>query len=216
MTGPEPAAPHELPMFPLGATLLPGEPLPLHVFEPRYLDMVAHCLATDRRFGVVLIERGSEVGGGDVRTDAGTVAEIVDHHSQGPQRFSLQCRGIARIAVREWLPDAPYPRAMVTPWPDPPFTGDWPAQRDQILDAREELLDLWRELATRAGRRAPEPVPLVLPDDPGDCSFALAESLPLSQADRHRALAAADIDERVEILRESAADAAAALRFRLL
>ncbi|WP_018179041.1 LON peptidase substrate-binding domain-containing protein [Jongsikchunia kroppenstedtii] len=206
---------HELPMFPLGATLLPGEPLPLHVFEPRYRELVQRCLATDRRFGVVLIERGSEVGGGDVRTDVGTVAEIVDHTAMGPRRFALSCQGIARIRVAEWLPDAPFPRAAVTPWPDPTFDGDWPTERDWVVAAREELLDLWRELADRAERRAPEPAPLALPDDPSECSFALAAALPISQSDRHRALTASSIGERCAILVEASADVAAALRFRL-
>ena len=56
-----------LPMFPLGTVLLPGAVLPLHVFEPRYRQLVQDCLAGEPEFGVVLIERGSEVGGGDQR-----------------------------------------------------------------------------------------------------------------------------------------------------
>ena len=61
-----------MPMFPLGSVLLPGVVLPLHVFEPRYQQLVRDCLETDEHeFGVVLIDRGSEVGGGDSRTDVG-------------------------------------------------------------------------------------------------------------------------------------------------
>ena len=56
-----------LPMFPLGTVLFPYAVLPLHVFEPRYRALTEHCLAGDGCFGVVLIERGSEVGGGDTR-----------------------------------------------------------------------------------------------------------------------------------------------------
>ena len=56
------AAPYRLPMFPLGSVLFPELGLPLRVFEPRYRQMVVDCLDTDRSFGVVLIERGSEVG----------------------------------------------------------------------------------------------------------------------------------------------------------
>ncbi|MEN3314917.1 MAG: uncharacterized protein V7605_1151, partial [Acidimicrobiaceae bacterium] len=54
-------------MFPLGTVLFPGLALPLHVFEPRYQSLVQACLDGDGHFGIVLIERGSEVGGGDVR-----------------------------------------------------------------------------------------------------------------------------------------------------
>ena len=54
------------PMFPLQSALLPGEALPLRIFEPRYSALVQDCLApTTRSFGVVLISRGREVGGGD-------------------------------------------------------------------------------------------------------------------------------------------------------
>src|SRR4051812_26706984 len=56
-----------LPMFPLGTVLFPHAVLPLHVFEPRYRALVETCLHSDGRFGVVLIERGYEVGGGDAR-----------------------------------------------------------------------------------------------------------------------------------------------------
>src|SRR5688500_15370184 len=70
-----------MPMFPLGMALLPGAVLPLHVFEPRYRQMVHDMLADEvdaPEFGVVMIERGREVGGGDTRTRVGTVARLVD------------------------------------------------------------------------------------------------------------------------------------------
>ena len=53
---------NELPIFPLGTVLFPGGPLPLWIFEPRYLDMVSECLRSERPFGVCLIRSGSEVG----------------------------------------------------------------------------------------------------------------------------------------------------------
>lgn len=202
-------------MFPLGATLLPSESLPLRVFEPRYEALVERCLVTDGRFGVVLIERGSEVGGGDARTDVGTVAQIVDHASTGAGRYSLACTGVARIRVSTWLPDAPYPLADVEPWPESPADGDWPSARDGVIAVRERLLDLWCELAERAGRRAVRPSPLRLPADPTDCSYALATALPLAEADRHRALCADGPTERARVLADAAEDVVAAMRFRL-
>ena len=69
-----------MPMFPLGQPLLPGAVLPLHVFEPRYRQLVQDTLADDvnpPEFGVTIIERGWEVGGGDHRGMIGTVARIV-------------------------------------------------------------------------------------------------------------------------------------------
>src|SRR4029078_331611 len=67
-----------MPMFPLGTVLLPHSTLPLTLCEDRYRALAETCLRGDGRFGVVLIERGFEVGGGDSRFDVGTVARISD------------------------------------------------------------------------------------------------------------------------------------------
>ena len=102
-----------LPMFPLGSVLFPHAALPLHVFEARYRSLVEECLAGEPEFGVVLIERGSEVGGGDTRFGVGTVARIVDASLFPDGRYALVTVGTARLRVHEWLPDDPYPRASV-------------------------------------------------------------------------------------------------------
>ena len=103
----------ELAMFPLGSVLFPGMPLPLRVFEPRYLAMLAAVLGeSDREFGVVLIERGSEVGGGDVRFPVGTVARVASVEiAEGS--IGLLATGTARFEVVRWLQDDPFPRAEV-------------------------------------------------------------------------------------------------------
>src|SRR6266508_2601753 len=99
-------------MFPLGNVLFPHAQLPLHVFEPRYRALAETCLAGDGEFGVVLIERGSEVGGGDTRFSVGTVARIVAAGRLPDGRYLLATEGTRRLRVREWLPDAPTaPRA---------------------------------------------------------------------------------------------------------
>jgi Lon protease-like protein len=108
------------PMFPLGTVLVPGMALPLHVFEPRYSRMVDDCRAGDGTFGVVLIERGSEVGGGDVRTDVGTLARIAQAEALPDGRWMLVAQGVQRIRVERWLPDDPYPRAEIVDWPEEP------------------------------------------------------------------------------------------------
>ena len=105
-------------MFPLGSVLFPYMPLRLRVFEERYLIMLADLLKTDQaRFGVVLIERGHEVGGGEQRFLVGTMAEITQLGAQ--EGFvGLVARGGRRFAVEQWLDDAPHPRAEVTELPD--------------------------------------------------------------------------------------------------
>ena len=66
-----------IPMFPLGSVLLPAMPLQLRIFEPRYLKLLGDLVASDKpEFGVVLIERGQEVGGGEKRMEIGTLASV--------------------------------------------------------------------------------------------------------------------------------------------
>ena len=110
-----------LAMFPLGTALLPYGLLPLHVFEDRYRAMVRDVLGGSRQFGVVLIERGSEVGGGDVRTDVGTVATVLRASELLDGRWQLVAAGTPRrFRVVEWLADDPYPRADVEEFVDTP------------------------------------------------------------------------------------------------
>ena len=130
-----------VPMFPLGSVLLPGAPLGLIVFEPRYLVMVEHCLAGDGRFGVVLIERGSEVGGGEVRFATGTMASIARAAPVEEGRWRVLAVGQERVRVIEWLPDDPFPRAEVEvlgdgPPPSPEVVSDLGAALRRLLEAR--------------------------------------------------------------------------------
>ncbi|MGH3578652.1 MAG: LON peptidase substrate-binding domain-containing protein, partial [Mycobacterium sp.] len=100
-------------MFPLSTVLFPHAGLPLHVFEERYRSLMADCLERGDDFGVVLIARGSEVGGGDQRFEVGTVARISHASRQDDGRLIILARGIERMRVRRWLAEAPYPLAEV-------------------------------------------------------------------------------------------------------
>ena len=109
-----------IPMFPLGMVLLPGGVLPLHVFEPRYRQMVVDCLRQDGEpeFGQALITHGSEAGGGDERAMVGTIAQMIKVEALDEERYSMVTVGTRRIRVSAWLPDEPYPLADVDDWPD--------------------------------------------------------------------------------------------------
>jgi Lon protease-like protein len=100
-------------MFPLSTVLFPHAPLSLHVFEERYRTLMSDCLDDDAEFGVVLISRGSEVGGGDRRVGLGTVARISHVAGLDDGRLLVVARGTARVTVTRWLPDGPYPQAEV-------------------------------------------------------------------------------------------------------
>ena len=98
------------PVFPLGTAFLPGDPVGLTLFEPRYLEMITYVLVGDGRFASVLISEGSEVGGADRRFDHGVVVEVHDAVDL-PGRVLV--KGVAVQAWRavHWLDDAPFPRA---------------------------------------------------------------------------------------------------------
>lgn len=103
----------ELPMFPLSTVIFPHQRVPLHVFEPRYRRLVDDVHAGNGRFGICLIARGSEVGGGDERVNVGTIVELKAVFPFSDGRSMMVVEGRERIRVRTWLDDSPYPRAEV-------------------------------------------------------------------------------------------------------
>lgn len=181
-------------MFPLGTVLQPTGAVPLHVFEPRYRQMMRDCLRGLGEFGVVLIERGSEVGGGDVRADVGTRARIVEATELADGRWSVLAAGVERLRVREWLPDQPYPRADVEPWPDPAPSPDLPSL------VASATAGLRRLLATISEVGRPASVEIELPEDLVLASYRLCALSPLGPADQHRLLVAPSPEARLELL----------------
>jgi Lon protease-like protein len=197
-------------MFPLGMVLVPSAGLPLHVFEPRYRALVRDCLAGDRELGVVLIARGSEVGGQDQRTDVGTVARIVEAEELADGRWAVAAVGVRRIRVRRWLPDDPYPLAEVDDWPDPdPGPGHDAQLRSVIAQLRRALA-----LAAEAGDPA-APATIELAADPVLAGYQAAAVAPLGPLDQQRLLAAATPEARLADLSELLADATEVLELRL-
>lgn len=178
------------PMFPLGTVVVPGMVLPLQVFEPRYREMLQHVMAGDQTFGVVLIERGSEVGGGDVRTDVGTLTRVVRAEEQPDGRWAVVAVGVGRIRVDRWLPDAPYPRAETSAWPDEPG-----AANDAVVPLLRRASALSRELGRPAA-----PLDLELSDDPVAAGYQAIRAAPLGPADRQQLLAAPTLLDRWTLL----------------
>jgi len=205
-----------LPMFPLEVALFPDDDLPLRIFEPRYSQLVADCLAAaDPVFGVVLIAAGREVGGGDDRYDVGALARIVEHHALGGGKYTLRCRMSERIRVQQWLPDAPYPRALVHSWPDEP--GE-PVSNESIEQIEDRVMALLERLAAARDVELPPRDMLfagvALADTPGERLYALASRVPMGQADRYAVLSAASPDARLRALSEAIDTVAAMLDFQ--
>ena len=205
----------ELAMFPLESAVLPGQNLPLRIFEPRYGALVRHCVDSGEPFGVVLISAGREVGGGDARCDVGVLATIVEYVDHGASRYALLCRIGERIRVCGWLPDDPYPRAAVRPWPDEP--GD-PVSPAQVRDIEDRLMALFGRIAQAGGAELPNREELLGPaedTDPSQRLFALASRVPIGTADRYAVLAAPSAVERLAALREAVDALADVVEFEL-
>ncbi len=201
-------------MFPLGSVLLPGGVLPLHVFEPRYRQMVIDCLQTDGtpEFGQALITHGREAGGGDERAMVGTVAQMVQVEALDEERYSVVAVGVRRLRVNAWLPDDPYPLADVDDFPDqdpdpPGLALDVAATHSRVraaLTMAMELGDVHVDLDETE-----------IAEDPLVATYHLAALAPIGPADRYRLLAADGPKQRLDVLDEVLDDVEAMLKFRL-
>jgi Lon protease-like protein len=196
-----------LPMFPLGTVLFPGALLPLHVFELRYRQLVADCLAGEPEFGVVLIDRGHEVGGGDVRRDVGCVARMLEVDALPEGRSFVQSAGVRRIRVARWLEDAPYPR---DDWPDEEASLASTERVEQVLGRLRRVRALASEL-----REAIGPLEIDVADDPLLASYHLCALSPVGPEDAYQLLATPGPAERLDRLEGLLAEAEEVLELRL-
>jgi Lon protease-like protein len=201
----------ELPMFPLGSVLLPATAVSLHIFEPRYRVLARHCVDGDGRLGVVLIERGSEVGGGDVRFDVATRGRIVEAVELDDGRWLLAVVGEDRIRVHRWLPDDPYPRAEVVACPDPPAGPLSPEARAQLGRVLHSVLAMRVELGEATGDDAT----VELSPDPDVATWQAAALAPLGPLDAQRVLETDGPAERLDLVLAMLAEEADVLAQRL-
>jgi uncharacterized protein len=200
----------ELAMFPLGTVLFPHMVLPLHVFEPRYRALAHDVLQGDREFGVVLISRGHEVGGGEQRTDVGTVARVLQAEELEDGRWLLICVGTSRFRVDRWLEDAPYPLAMVEDLPERHDELDPAALRDELAPRLRRVLAMRSELGEDGVDATFE-----LALDPAVACWQAAVIAPLNPLDAQRVLAAAGCEERLTLMSELLTGLEEAYTFRL-
>lgn len=170
-------------MFPLGSVLFPYTPLALRVFEPRYLTMIGRLLdVTDPEFGVVLIERGLEAGGGDQRSAVGTRARIVQIEA-GAEDLYVVAVGGERITVDAWSEDDPYPIAEVSSMP----ALVWDDALEPLRREAERVVRRVGSLASALGEARWDPE-TPLSEDPVESSWQLAAITPLGEYDRFRLL----------------------------
>jgi uncharacterized protein len=226
-----------LPMFPLGSVLFPHVRLPLHVFEDRYRTMMKVLVSDPRAtvassgdgltefhfekgkgpaFGVVLIERGSEVGGGDRRFRIGTVAEVLAAAQLPDGRWYLEAVGSQRLRVVEWVDEAPYPQALVELLSDRSGDGE-PRHGEQLIERIDETIKTVRKtlaLATEGGLPS-APATIEFDDDPMIRLWQACAVAPIGPLDDLSLLETATVGERVALLTRHLEDAQVLLWNRL-
>lgn len=182
-----------MPLFPLNTVLLPGGPLPLRVFEARYVDMVSRCMKDATSFGVLLLIDGPEVGGKALATTAsvGTLANIVDWYqgndgllgitAMGAERFKLRSTSCQKDGLNIGEVELLEPEARV---PVPEEFAAWPEMLRAVLDDLGKLY----ETAERHY------------DDASWVGYRFTELLPVAMDQKQRLLEMSDPLERLRQL----------------
>ena len=168
-----------LPLFPLDLVLFPGVPLPLHIFEPRYKEMIAECLELKKPFGVV---RASSEGVADIGCTA-EILQVTKTYDDG--RMDILTRGVDRFEVLEVNEDRSFLQAEITLIQDEPGQ---PAQ--QVV---EQAVRLHAEIAKLAGTEVGGPE-----ESASNLSFLLAGSLPLDLDFKQQLLVTSSETKRLE------------------
>lgn len=202
MTGRRVGAHAVIPVFPLGTVLVPGLVLPLHVFEPRYRQLMRDLLTRpegDRAFGVVAIREGWEVGDDAVTAlfDVGTLAVVRDISPYPDGRFDVTTNGDARFrVVRVAESDAPYLMAEVE-WLAEDAAGDQ-SEAAVLASGVSRRFDAYRSAVAAAGAAEAAQM-LELPGDARILSYLVAVAMVLDLSDRQLLLEAATTTDRLRL-----------------
>lgn len=180
-----------LPLFPLPVVLFPGAPMPLHIFEPRYRQMVARCVEGDNRFGLIYHDPDRHgpfiIDPGQV----GTVAEILKFEPLPDGRSLIYCRGAERFVIEDGIEsDVLYYEAVVEPYDDEPDDVDIGERR------RASVALFFRVLREAVGHD--EELPVV---DPGrEVAFRIAQAVKIDPAWQQRLLETTTEAGRLDLL----------------
>jgi len=190
-------------MFPLDMVLFPAMPTALRVFEDRYLVMLADILQDEpAEFGVVLIERGPQAGGGDTRFSTGTIARIAQLQA-GDRAVNLVAQGRTRVEVVEWLPDDPYPQASVRELPGlewDPRLAPLRAEADAVVRRALAQASEFQNFGWSADAE--------LSEDPVESTWQLAGIAPIGLLDQLALLRSRSIEELLRGLIDRTREAA--------
>lgn len=177
-------------LFPLSIVLFPEGPLPLRIFETRYVDMVRRCMRESSSFGVVLIREGGEVGPAETY-DVGTMARIVDFHQLADGLLGLSCVGAQRFRIRS--------RSRQTDGLNLAAVDMLPPEADMPVPARHARLSaLLKNVLPQLGEVYTD-MEMKL-DDAAWVGHRLAEILPIPPADKQSCLELDDPIQRLDFL----------------
>jgi Lon protease-like protein len=152
---------YELPLFPLNTVLFPGMPLPLHIFEKRYKQMIQMCVDESRPFGVVYIRRGRSVGDPSVVPHGvGCSASIVQVQPLEQERMLIMTVGQERFRVLSLKHDRPYLVGMVE---KAPLEDEGEQLSAAVVESLQDQVEEYLEILSRKGD-AEFDISQVLPD----------------------------------------------------
>lgn len=188
-----------IPLFPLPLVLFPTTPLPLHIFEPRYRQLLVDCMAGDRRFGIVFRPEGvpeRQLPAGHV----GCVARVESSEPLPDGRSNVLVVGERRFVIERILDaEAPYHEAMVSD-----FDDDTDTATADLAPLGARVRDLFERVGRAARTLADERETLpTLPDDPAVLSFAIAALIDLDPSRRQRLLASRSPEGRLRDLEQT-------------
>ncbi len=192
---------NNLPLFPLNVVLYPQMPLPLHIFEARYREMILRCREENSPFGVVLISDGSEVGAPSAAYSVGTTARITQFDELADGRMDIVVEGETRFRIEETRRQHPYLTARVAPF--------WEQTTDPLLlqapfDRAVFLFKTYlQHRFSRAGRVLSA---LQLPQEPELLSYAIASVLDIDLREKQRLLGLITTETRLGRLVELLTD----------
>ncbi len=176
-----------LPLFPLNTVLFPQSRLPLHVFEPRYREMIERCLKEELAFGIVLIKEGPEVGGPAVPMKTGTVARIGDLARLSDGSMNLMAIGLTRFKLLEVSTVRSYLTGRISLWPEDEY--DLKKLEMVSRSAVKAFLDYVRAIQGIAGaQEEQESKEFQPPKDPAVLSYLIASNLRISELDKQSLL----------------------------
>ena len=184
-----------LPLFPLPLVLFPGAPLPLHIFEPRYRQLLEDCLKSDSRFGIVF--RPEDIAETDMEAGrVGCIAEVDDTHTLPDGRSNIVVHGVRRFALQRFVASpAPYHVGEVTEY------DDVPEDESSLTPIASRVRALFERVGRAARLLADDHDPLpTLPDEADSLSFGIAALIDIDASQRQELLVSRLASQRLETL----------------